>query len=310
MPWVLRSATIFLGLLWAAVGAGYPASIAVVTDLQGAVALQRAGSAAAVPLRDTTFLQSGDQLVTGSDGRATLFQVHASFRRLSSGQRLTLAPAPRSARTDVLSAELFALVQKQFHTAARSVAQKSGEVRRGGGAGVLTALMPRHTRLLAARPLFEWTPVPGATSYQLTLHDAQEKKLWQATTPSTRADYPRNRRPLAPGDYRWDVIALPMTLRALDSAPFTITTAKEALATRQIMERASRQGSDASITPLPYLAVLLEHRLYPPAEGLLKAATERTPDDRVLRQLLMQLYQHTRRWAERERQRPLTMDDR
>jgi hypothetical protein len=199
-------------------------------------------------------------------------------------------------------------VQKQVDTAARSVRQKTNTVGSGPGDRTLTALSPRHGLSLAARPTFEWSPVPGATGYQVTLHDAQARKIWQGSTSASRVPYPESGKPLGPGEYRWDVIAQPMSLRQMDSTSFFIPGAARAGAIRGALQRASRQSGEGSITPLPYLAVCIEHKLHPQAEGILREATRRLPTDGTLRELLMRVYQQTDRWAERERLRPLMID--
>jgi hypothetical protein len=214
----------------------------------------------------------------------------------------------KTARDDALSPDLFALVQKHVDAAERSVRQKSSPVERGSGAGALVALAPRHGCSLEVRPTFEWTPIQSATSYRVTLYDAKERKIWQQSTSEIRVPYPEAGKPLAPGDYRWDVIAEPVSLRQGDSTPFFIPAAAQAEAIRGALRRASQQGKEGSITPLPYLAVCLEHRLYPQAEAILREAIQRTPTDGTLREMLMRVYQQTDRSAERERLRPLMID--
>jgi len=56
-------------------------------------------------------------------------------------------------------------------------------------------------------PFFEWAPVAGNPTYQLTLKNEDGDTIWQTRTTQTNASYPENMKPLAPGLYNWEVRA-------------------------------------------------------------------------------------------------------
>src|SRR4051812_894141 len=105
-----------------------PPPIAVVTDLQGDVTLQRAGEPRAALLDHTAFLRPGDRLQTGHSGHATLFQRRASVVTLGPDRTVLLRPQDSAARAGVLADDLFALIEKHAATAAQSGEAKSAEV--------------------------------------------------------------------------------------------------------------------------------------------------------------------------------------
>jgi uncharacterized protein (DUF2141 family) len=306
---VVRGMVVIAAVMATGVAAGQK-PIAVVTDLRGDVKLQRAGRGMAEALGHTEFLFAGDRLLMGEDGRATLFQRDAPPLTLGASRAVTLQPLPASASEGVLTAEWLALLQKQIAAATTSREQKLASGTRGAKAVEVTALAPRYSLVLEAQPVFEWklASVGEAAEYRVTLYGPEENKLWEATTRETRLTYPADRRPLAPGEYAWEVIAQVGSRKALDTAPFTITAEHQAAGIRRALDRAARLVSDPDLTNLPYVAVCLEHRLYPQAEAALKQATARAPQDRTLRALLMRLYALTERTKEREGARPILID--
>lgn len=69
-----------------------------------------------------------------------------------------------------------------------------------------TLLTPYGNTLLSDRPVFSWSPVPGATHYLLQVRGAREG--WQFKTTSTSAAYPEHQKSLTPGkSYQISVIA-------------------------------------------------------------------------------------------------------
>ncbi|NES41301.1 tetratricopeptide repeat protein [Moorena sp. SIO2C4] len=61
-------------------------------------------------------------------------------------------------------------------------------------------ITPRHTALLNHRPIFRWHPVPGATSYQVSVQDASLTLDWRTKTSNTEIEYP-GEPPLQPDSY-------------------------------------------------------------------------------------------------------------
>jgi hypothetical protein len=307
MSRMLRGApgALLVGAILSTLSAAPRPPIGLVTELRGDVRLQRAGEGQSRPLGRTAFLHAGDRLQTGTDGHATLLQLHAPVAAIPPDRSLVLEALPPSTRSDALSPALLALLTRHFPAAARAAAEPSADVRRGQGDLVITLLAPRHNLVLEARPSFEWTRAPDASRYEVTLYDRGERVLWRTTTRGTRLTYPASRRPLPPGRYTWEVDAEGGSRSGLDTAPFTVATAAQAAAARRALARAQHLMTRGEVSPLPSLAVCLEHRLYPRAEVLLKQATLRAPNDPVLAAVAMRLYQLTGRWDERERTRPI-----
>src|SRR5262245_13763024 len=184
-----------------------PEPTAVVTDLRGSVTLLRAGQERGQNLAGTVLLLPGDELKLGKDGRATLLPLNGAVRALRPGQAVSLAPPPPSARAEALPRDLFQLIVRQLAAAAKESETEAPRTRGEGRAPALTALAPRFSLVLEDRPSFEWEPVQGATRYTVTLYGSDQQRLWSTTTTGGRVVYPADRPALAPGDYRWDVLA-------------------------------------------------------------------------------------------------------
>jgi hypothetical protein len=308
MRWRLVTAIVLVCALITAVCAAGGQPIAVVTDLQGDVRLQRAGQRHAVPLDHTAFLRVGDRLAVGQDGGATLFQLDAPWITLGANRTVTIQPVPLASRVPVLTPDLMALLVKHAAAPGGGVGDRRSAPPRRGNALAITALAPRHSLMLEPRPTFEWRPAGDAVRYQVTLYNDRDIVLWQTTTEGTRAVYPAGRKELRPGEYAWEVLAQGNDREGLDTAPFTVATKHRAAEVQRVLDRAARLVTDPGVTNLPFIAVCLEYRLYPRAEALLMKATARAPQDRVLTNLLKHLYQVTRRAGERTDTRPITID--
>ncbi len=78
-----------------------------------------------------------------------------------------------------------------------------GDVRRGA----LALQMPRFS-VLKVKPRFCWPAVPGASTYRVSLFDAQGGELWARAVPTTELSYPADADPLDWGArYMWRVEA-------------------------------------------------------------------------------------------------------
>src|SRR5437867_1009711 len=108
VKWLSACVAVFCSLL--ALGwVSSAKSVAVVTDVQGEVRLQRKGQTTAVTLDHTTFLGAGDRLQVAPHGHATLFSLRAPERTLDGNIDLVVAPPPARTPPAALPEELWTL---------------------------------------------------------------------------------------------------------------------------------------------------------------------------------------------------------
>lgn len=274
-------------------------SVAAVTDVRGYVAA-RVGRGRSRRLWHTTLLRPGEVLVTGRSGGATLFQRNGPVVLLGPGKSVAIRSLPAPAGEAALPAGMFERIARQVGEAERRVQEQSENRQRGEDELPVLALAPRMCAVLEPRPVLSWTPVSGATTYRITLYDARENPLWKATARTARVVYPADRPPLAPGSYKWEVIAEAGGRRGMDTTEFTVPTPAEAAAARRDLESARRLTRGKRCTNLATIAACMEHHLFPRAEAALKRALSGGRQDRVLGELLMRLYQLTDRGEDRD----------
>jgi hypothetical protein len=59
-----------------------------------------------------------------------------------------------------------------------------------------------------SRPTFEWAPLDGSPSYQLSLKNSSDDVIWEAQSSGTKLAYPSTLAPLAPATYLWELHAV------------------------------------------------------------------------------------------------------
>jgi hypothetical protein len=176
---------------------------------------------------------------------------------------------------------------------------------------VLTLVEPRRSVVLERRPKFTWTGMSEASRYVLTVYDADEKIIWTTTTTGTSANYPGDQPPLAPGEYKWEVVAqvgdkVTGDPALYDATAFTLVS--EEIATRINADLASAQAGDEGATALLYVSALIEHRRFPQAAAELKRSLEAAPQDAALWEMLMETCWQMKLWRTREYAKQLSED--
>jgi hypothetical protein len=299
---MMRLRFLVLTLLFPLSGARFapspPARSAVLTSLRGTVEVKRNGRDVFLATRSTTLLSPGDMVRTGREGSAVL--IYPDARTAALGAQQTVAAEAGSARPvpafTVLRKQLESVLSREGDPLAmRGYVLRGYALRDGEEASrPVLALVPRQSLVLEGRPVFRWRADRGTSNLTLTLYDRDEKVAWSAALDpaSSSREYPDDARPLAPGEYIWEITGKINGRPELSSARFTIPAPRTAAAVKATLKSLSEAGPDSSLL---LIAAQLEYRLYPQAEASLVAARERTPGDRTLALLLAKVYSETRR---------------
>ncbi len=254
--------------------------IAMVTDVQGAVSINRGGASAVATLAAELSAPMRIELKAGAK---------LSMLELSSGDELLLAgPATAEVKMGgIESTPRDRLVRKST---------KVGQVRvREGGltqaAIVLRAAPPierlpllnlSNTATLEMRPTFRWAGVEGAGPYRFELSDENGKVLHVQKTEATELVLPAG---IALSDarvYTWEVSA-----RRPDGVRFS-SFADFSLATRALRERAIalRADADAPVTEWMIYALWLDGQgLVDAARAAWRRVAKDRPDDPMAKKL-------------------------
>lgn len=284
--------------------------VALIARPGGSVRLRRGGNTR--PVRQATLLDAGDEIRVGNDGRAVIYQAYAPVVHVVAGQSRIIKrlspPAPKNA----LKPEAFSRLKRQYLNARQRKADPSPSTMGGAEDEVLTLLEPRNSVVTEGRPTFAWIPVGSATSYVVNVYDHNEETIWTAKTTETRVVYPKDRPPLVPGDYKWDVTAKVGTRTTdnpafYDATAFTVVSAKRAAQIKSDLASARATApADLGGANLVYLSALIEHRRLPQAAAELKRALVRAPDDQTLWELVMETYSQMKLWRAREEARRIS----
>lgn len=281
--------------------------VAYVTQLKGTVVLRRGNETRAI--RQSMLLNVNDVIKTGESSQAVIFQAYAPVARLRSNQSHTVGQLSPPPPDGSVRPEDFVRL-KRLHLNARQRKDVPSPTTMGGpDDAVLTLVEPRSSSVLESRPKFAWTSVNTTTSYEVTVYDRAEKVLWKAITSDTSITYPSDRPPLAPGEYKWDVVAQDGDRATGDSAlydasSFTIENEESAAQINADLAK-SLATEDGAVSPL-YVSALIDYRRYPQACAELKRALEAAPQDRTLWELLMETYWRMKLWGSREYARRLS----
>jgi hypothetical protein len=282
-----------------------PEMVAFITQLQGDVSLQRNGKRNKIT--STTLLQVGDVVSAQKDSDAAIFQIHACVFRLKPNTKKVIDKlSPPAPPCGALTPEDFDRFRRTYSSASVNRRKPSQVTQGNPNEQRLTLLSPRHSLVLDKRPEFVWTRIERATDYVVKIYNRQEEVLWTTATSTTRTAYAAE-RPLADGDYKWDVTArianrITSDQSLYDAAPFTVS-AERGPSIRQKLDQVRQVAPDKDATNLAYISALFENRLYPQAEIELTRALARNPKDDALSTLLMENYRLTQRWRDRERVR-------
>jgi hypothetical protein len=281
---------------------------AFLSDIKGSVKIRAANKSETV-IKDTefAFLHDGDTVYLGDDGEAVFWQAYSKILPLKPKTSKKINKAVPSLEAGVLSFDEYlkceSLALKAYNDIKRSSPRKQSITEQ-----YFIALSPRFSKVVDNRPVFEWTPLPNASSYDFQLIDLgqEEKSIWKKNTKEARLTYPdyssdKSIKELKPGKYKWEIIAnLDQNIRKYDAADFEITDTAESKKIRTALASAGRFVDITNATNLVYIAVCFEYQQYPEAEKVLRAALQRNPNDQMLKALLLQAYEDMRRPDERE----------
>lgn len=286
-----------------------PTGVAFVTQLHGSVQLRRGKETS--PIRQSMLLYVNDVVMTGNGGQAAIFQAYAPVMRLRPNQSYTITQLSPPPPEGSVKPEDFARL-KRLHLNARQRKDIRSPVTMGGpDDAILTLIEPRSSAVFESRPKFAWTSVSMATSYEVTVYDRAEKVLWKGSTSDISVDYPSDRPPLTPGEYKWEVVAkigdrVTGDSSLYDASSFTLVNEES---TAQInADLAKTLAADkGAVSPL-YVSALMDYKRFPQAAAELKRALEVAPQDIALWEMLMETYWQMKLWGSREYARRLSQN--
>lgn len=281
---------------WAAAEKTAPPPVAVVANVEGLVTVRRKGKPPAEPVRAATPLYGGDAVWTGEEGTATIYFPNRHPQVLKPKSRFIVPgkSSPGEPEKASLWRTLWQALVGCLKRCLGSPRPDRPAAVRGGNEeeGVPTALAPRETRLLEPPRRFVWSPVPGATQYEIVVGFYEtDEKIWRIKTPQTEVAYPPEAPPFQPGQkYYWQVTAWPG--EELDSSWFQVLTAEEA---EPIRAARAAVGPKTGVRPdrsldLTWVSLELAQGLLQEAIGRLQVALKENPEDPLRWQLLSQAY--------------------
>lgn len=234
-------------------------------------------------------------LVLGCAGLWTLTRSHAPEEPAVS----SVAPAAQVSKPAALPDRAVQLARYALDTGALwldpqtlDLVRGASRSRGGGKTRPFALVSPIAVSVASDRPVFRWSPLPGAAAYVVTISDVAYRQAVESP-PVTATEW-RPRTSLARGRvYVWQVSA--RTASGEETAPgpvdpeacFRVLEAAR-LAELQATERA------AAGAPLALAAVRAADGLFDEAEAELVAFSARVPDDAVVRRLLEDLRRRRR----------------
>lgn len=288
------------------------AAVALLTQPEGNVQLKRGRDTQ--PIKGDVLLSVGDVVSVNGEGTAVVYQAYLPVKRLGTNERfevkLRTPPPPPPARS--LSPEEFAWFKAHYIAARQNRKNPSPRTQGGAEDDVVTLLEPRSSVALSGRPTFRWRGVADVTKYVVNIYTKDESVVCTERTTKTQFALPDKCKPLAAGDYKWDVTAqrgerVPDNPALYDATSFTVVSDRRAAEISAALEhaRAMAAGGGADAQSV-YVSALMESKLYPQAAAELLRSLEQSPKDQALWTLLMENYAQMKRWREREAARRLS----
>lgn len=244
-------------------------------------------------------LESGDKVVVGAGGSATVFFNDGNVVELSEKSSITIGaskpvkPATATA-TPELPGDVYASVSKFVTSGSRQTGLVAMSNMRGTDEAKPIIIGPRKTLVMDGKPGFVWFAVEGATRYRVTVSgDAGE--IWNREVDGdTVLAYPKDAAALTPGaDYLWDVQALSDVgpLRK-ESSYFHVLSADDAAAVRINIDRIGESAGGPRNAATHFLAgsYLFGRGLYGDAATHFEALARLTPDSSAPHEALGNVY--------------------
>jgi hypothetical protein len=179
-----------------------PGSAGMILALSGKATLQRGTSQTSPRLAE--LLQTGDRIRVESGNLTFLFCPSSERIVLSTGTTIELQPnAVRvvGGAQPVREPTKCALPQVAL---GKESLERIGAVR---GRGNPPISLFTGGPLTTVRPVFEWAPLGGSPTYQVTVKNSDDDAVWQQQTSGTKLAYPAGMAALPPGSYSWEVHA-------------------------------------------------------------------------------------------------------
>ena len=152
-------------------------------------------------------LQAGDQMIVSSGGATFLFCPSQEKVTLSGGTSIQLtSDSIGLVSGDAPQRESIGGCALPRVALGRASLERMGGLRARGYPPIILYV---GGVISQARPLFQWEPIEGSGSYQLTLRSELGVTVWEESTTSTSLAYPESMAALEEGgDYQWEVQAL------------------------------------------------------------------------------------------------------
>jgi len=164
-----------------------------------------------------------DTVITPMSATCSLMFNTGDVVKVAANSRLTVNMRPRDAKS---------LTSISHKLAAAFFTENPDEdtLAAVGGVRAIDPLMPivlfpKDSTIMADKPAFEWSEIPGALSYVVTLTDS-DGNVFTQDVKGTKTDYPSAFPALKPGDsYFWQVdVVLKETKRSSETSTFMVAT--------------------------------------------------------------------------------------
>jgi Tfp pilus assembly protein PilZ len=180
--------------------------LAIVSAVQGKVAVTPVRAKESKPAAFGLALQRGDRVAAGRASSATLFFNDGNVVELGEQSSIVVgAKAEKPAKAEI-AGDVFLQVSGFVTAGARQTGLGIASAMRGGETATVL-VRPRKTSVLDPRPTFAWRRVSGAARYTIRV-SSDAGPLWNRETPDTSLAYPPGVTALAPdSDVLWEVEA-------------------------------------------------------------------------------------------------------
>lgn len=289
-----------LGIVAAPLGPAAPADVAMLTSLQGTVAVRRAGQSGWRAASLMALLNPGDAIRTGARSAATLiFFADGHREKLLAGTSGTvmptaLRPLRGSRRVPITAGQREPSGSGRILVFPGSQPLTAGYVSAAGRPGAvalradLALLSPTGHRVRPGRPDLRWTDRDGADAYRLRIFRQGEEPPQEVVSLETNvagAPYPQSAPALQAGaTYRWELEALSQGIVvARASGELTVLDAEADQALRReeahLLEMA-RTLPEETTAPVLLAALYTQHGLYGEAIEQYRRVLAQRPRDR------------------------------
>lgn len=286
--------------------------VALLADPEGDVRVTRGRHTERVKEKEHRLLNVGDVVSVNGAGTVVIYQAYVPVTRLRSKQQYKVERRSPPPPERGLNTEEFTRFKVLYVSARRNRRNPSPATMGGPEDTSLTLLEPRNSVALSRQPLFTWNCVSGATKYEFSVYDKNDKVICTESVSETQLTLPGKCKPLDPGDYKWDVTArigdrVSDNAALYDATSFTVVTDERTKEMTSALEHARAVGAGGGAEAISvYASVLMESKLYPQAESELRRALEWSPKDQTLWALLIETYAQMKRWRAREKAREMS----